>query len=83
MGERLQRLRLAAGFSQSQLARKAGVPVATLKNWEQDRRGPRLETAVLVAQALGISLDVLAGLSAEAPPPPAEPSGETDGPRAG
>jgi transcriptional regulator with XRE-family HTH domain len=76
MGERLQRLRLAAGFSQSQLAGKSGVPIGTLRNWEQDRREPLLGTAARVAQALAVSLDVLAGLSVEAPPPPAEPAGE-------
>jgi transcriptional regulator with XRE-family HTH domain len=76
MGERLQRLRLAAGLSQSQLAGKSGVPIGTLRNWEQDRREPLLGTAVRVAQALAVSLDVLTGLSVEAPPPPPEPSGE-------
>ena len=75
MGERLQRLRLAANLSQAELARRAKVPIGTLRNWEQDRRVPLLDTAVRVAQALGVSLDVLAGLGPE-PAPPAEPSGE-------
>jgi len=74
MGERFQRLRLAAGLSQSQLARKAGVPVGTLKNWEQGKREPLLGAAAKVAVAMGVSLDVLAGLGPE--PPPAEPPGE-------
>jgi transcriptional regulator with XRE-family HTH domain len=77
MGQRLQRLRLAAGLSQSQLAGKSGVPIGTLRNWEQDRRVPLLDTAARVAQALGVTLDLLAGLGPEPEPPPAaEPSGE-------
>jgi transcriptional regulator with XRE-family HTH domain len=61
MAIRLQRLREAAGLSQSQLARRAGVPVGTLQGWEQARRLPRLEAAVRLADALGISLDELVG----------------------
>lgn len=62
MGQRLQRLRQDKGLSQSQLAKRAGVPVGTLKNWEQDRREPLLDTAAKIAVALGISLDELAGI---------------------
>lgn len=62
MGQRVQRLRLAKGFSQSQLARAAGIPIGTLKNWEQDRRAPLLDTAAKIAKALSISLDELAGI---------------------
>jgi transcriptional regulator with XRE-family HTH domain len=69
-------LRLAAGLSQSKLAGKSGVPIGTLRNWEQDRRVPLLDTAARVAQALGVTLDLLAGLGPEPEPPPAEPSGE-------
>ena len=61
MGQRLQRLRKAAGMSQEDLARAAPVPIGTLRNWEQDRRIPRLDTAAKVAKALGVSLDDLAG----------------------
>jgi transcriptional regulator with XRE-family HTH domain len=62
MGQRLQRIREARGLSQAQLARKAGVPPASLRNWEQDRRGISLEAAARIAVALGISLDDLAGI---------------------
>jgi transcriptional regulator with XRE-family HTH domain len=61
MGERLQRLRQAAGLSQSQLARAAGVPAGSLKNWEQGRRLPQLDAAYRLAKAIGVSLDELAG----------------------
>jgi transcriptional regulator with XRE-family HTH domain len=61
MGQRLQRLRQAKGLSQTQLARSAQVPVGTLRNWEQNRRVPRLDTAAVVARVLGVTLDELAG----------------------
>jgi transcriptional regulator with XRE-family HTH domain len=73
MGERLQRLRKAAGMSQSQLARAAAVPLGSLKNWEQDRRVPLLDTAARVASALRVSLDELAGRAAPPPAPPPAP----------
>jgi transcriptional regulator with XRE-family HTH domain len=61
MGERLKRLRHAAGLSQSQLARAAGVPASTLRQWEQGRRLPSLEGFFAVADGLGVTLDELAG----------------------
>jgi len=63
MGERFKRLREAAGLSQSEAAAAAGVPPASLRNWEQDRREPLLGAAARLAQALRVSLDVLAGLA--------------------
>jgi transcriptional regulator with XRE-family HTH domain len=48
-------------MSQPALAAAARVPVATLRNWEQDRREPKLYTAARVAEALGVSLDELVG----------------------
>jgi transcriptional regulator with XRE-family HTH domain len=61
MGGRIKRLRKAAGMSQPQLADASGVPVGTLREWEQDRRLPSWEGAVALADGLGISLDELAG----------------------
>jgi transcriptional regulator with XRE-family HTH domain len=59
----MQRLRQAAGLSQSGLARATGIPVGTIKNWEQGIRFPRMDLAVKVAAALGITLDELAGVA--------------------
>jgi transcriptional regulator with XRE-family HTH domain len=61
IGKRLQRLRQAAGVSQPALARAAGIPVGTLRNLEQGRRIPRLDTAGKLARALGVSVDALLG----------------------
>jgi transcriptional regulator with XRE-family HTH domain len=60
MGERLKRLRRAAGYSQDRFAEATGIPVGTLRNYEQDRRMPRLDQAVRMAKALSITLDALA-----------------------
>jgi transcriptional regulator with XRE-family HTH domain len=67
-GQRLQRLREQAGVSQPRLAAASGVPVGTLRGWEQGRRVPRLDTAVAVARALGIPLDELVGDTLDAAP---------------
>lgn len=61
MGLRLQNLRKAAGLSQTDLAKLANVPIGTLRGWEQDRRVPRLDAAIIIADALNITLDELAG----------------------
>jgi transcriptional regulator with XRE-family HTH domain len=72
MGERLQRLRHRAGLSQSELAKAAGVPLGTLRGWEYGRRKPLLDAAAKLADALGVSLDELAGRTW----PPAEKKGK-------
>jgi transcriptional regulator with XRE-family HTH domain len=59
-GARLQELRKDAGFSQSELARRSGSSIDSLRNWEQDRVLPRLDAATRLARALGVSLDRLA-----------------------
>jgi transcriptional regulator with XRE-family HTH domain len=58
-GSVLQELRAAAGLSQSELASKAAVSLDSLRNWEQDRVLPRIDTAGRLAKALGVSLDKL------------------------
>jgi transcriptional regulator with XRE-family HTH domain len=62
MGERFKRLRLDKGLSQAQAAAAAGVPKATLQQWESGRRKPLLEAAAKLAVALGCTLDALAGI---------------------
>jgi DNA-binding XRE family transcriptional regulator len=62
MGKRFKRLREAAGMSQSALAKACGIPLRSYQQWEQGRRTPLLDAAARVAQALGVSLDELAGI---------------------
>jgi transcriptional regulator with XRE-family HTH domain len=61
LGKTLQALRKRADLSQSQLAEKAGINLQTLQSWEADRRKPKLDALLALAQALGVSLEQLAG----------------------
>ena len=61
MSERLQQARLAAGLSQSQLARAAGVPVGTLQGWEQGRRTPLADVLPCLVGALGCAYEDILG----------------------
>src|SRR5262245_42451959 len=72
MGQRLQRLRRAAGLTQAELARRAGVPLKSVLNWEQDRRQPRLDAVVDLARILSVSLEeLLTNLAPREQRPPA------------
>jgi DNA-binding XRE family transcriptional regulator len=55
--ERLKALRDKAGLSQSQLARASGVPVWTVRGYEQGRREPLWNVLFKLADALGVSVD--------------------------
>jgi transcriptional regulator with XRE-family HTH domain len=63
MGTRLKGLRESAGLTQAELARRAGVPLGSLRSYEQSVRTPLLDQAAKLAVALGVSLDVLAGIA--------------------
>lgn len=65
LGQRLRRLRQAASLTQEELARKAKVPVWSLRNWEHDHRLPGLVAAYKLAKALGILMEELASCAAE------------------
>ncbi len=56
-GEHLRRLREAAGLSRAELARRAGVPLSTLRNWEWDRGFPTMPAAQRLAEALGVPVE--------------------------
>jgi transcriptional regulator with XRE-family HTH domain len=73
MGNRLQELRQSRGLSQSQLARAAGVPVGSLRGWEQARRTMLVDAFIKLADALECTLDELAGRT---PPTPKKGKGK-------
>jgi transcriptional regulator with XRE-family HTH domain len=54
---RAQRERL--GLTQTEMARKAGVPFRSYQNWEAGSREPRLLALVALADALGATVDEL------------------------
>jgi transcriptional regulator with XRE-family HTH domain len=60
LGQRLQRLRLAVGLTQEQLAEKSGLPVWSLRNWEHDHRLPGLVPVYRLSKALGVPMEELA-----------------------
>ena len=65
IGVRLARLRQMRGWSQVQLARRAGLTAHGISQIESGRRdgwGIELETAWRLAWALGTSIDMLVGM---------------------
>jgi DNA-binding XRE family transcriptional regulator len=70
-GQILQRERTAAGLTQAQLAELCGVPLGTLRDYEQGKRNPLFSTAAKIARGLQKSLDLFdAEAAAPEPPPP-------------
>jgi ribosome-binding protein aMBF1 (putative translation factor) len=62
-GQRLKSIREQRGWSQSELAERAGVPYETIYRVERGtHQEPRVSIAAKLARTLGVSLDVLAGL---------------------
>lgn len=62
LARRVKRLRQAHQMSQDQLAERAGVSQKAVSNLERpfvERVSPRLDTVVLVAQALGVPASAL------------------------
>ncbi len=58
-GDRLKTSRVAAGLSQQELAKRAGIPLATIQSWEINRRRPLAMMAARVAKALGVRVPEL------------------------
>jgi transcriptional regulator with XRE-family HTH domain len=75
----LRRLREAAGLSQADLARVAGVPARSIQNWEQGRVQPRLAVLAKLAAALGV--DVAELLVADDRPDARRPRGRPAKPK--
>jgi transcriptional regulator with XRE-family HTH domain len=66
LGQRLQQLRATAGLSQPELARRVGVSVETLQDWETDVAEPGSGALSKLAAALGAPEEELAAGLAEA-----------------
>ena len=60
---RLAALRAERDMTQEQLAEASGVGVNSIARYESELNGPSLDAACKLADALGCSLDVLAGLT--------------------
>lgn len=55
-GDRMTGAREAAGLSQSDLARRLGVKVKTIRAWENDMSEPRANRLQMLAGLLGVSI---------------------------
>lgn len=69
-GDRLSVAREHAGMDQAQLARRIGVKLQTLQNWEADRAEPRANRLQMLAGLLNVSIVwLMTGSGAGAPVP--------------
>jgi transcriptional regulator with XRE-family HTH domain len=82
---RLRELRESAALTQQQLADKAGMKLAGIRNLEQGRRSPGWETVLALADALGVSCEAFTQAPAERQPPrrgrPPKPAAEDPAPK--
>ena len=60
-GDKLKELRVKSGLTQSELAEKSGVTVASLSRWENGTRSPRQIDVEKITSALGVSVSYLMG----------------------
>jgi transcriptional regulator with XRE-family HTH domain len=51
-GDKLKEARLALGWTQAALAEKSGIPLGTIREYEQNKREPLLSKAGRLARAL-------------------------------
>jgi transcriptional regulator with XRE-family HTH domain len=68
LGERIRRLRGAAGWSLNELARVADISPGTLSQIERGRASPSMRTLTKIRQALGLGIAAFFGDEAEAAP---------------
>lgn len=76
VGGRLRELRAAAGLTQEELAGRAGVSLAAVRNYEQGKREPSWRAFLDLCKALGAEPMSFDGCAAgEVPPrvPPGKP----------
>lgn len=63
VGERLKLARDKRGWTQQELARRAGIPYMTVYRLEaESHRTPRMDIAKRLARTLGVTLDWLCGM---------------------
>ncbi|MDF1853985.1 helix-turn-helix domain-containing protein [Pseudooceanicola sp.] len=77
-GDRIAGAREAAGMTQSELARRLGVRLATLRGWEDDLSEPRANKLQMMAGLLSVSLGWLLNGEGDGAPNPGE-AGELSG----
>lgn len=58
-GQRLKAFRLAVGMTRAELARQAGISPPMIQHYEEDRHFPNAAGRLKLAEAMGITLEVL------------------------
>jgi transcriptional regulator with XRE-family HTH domain len=67
--EQLRSLREKAGLTQTQLAEKTGLPLGSVRNYEQGQREPYWDVIFRLAPALGVTCAAFAGCVDAVPDP--------------
>ena len=62
LGQRINELRLALGWSQVELAKRLNVSKQTVSNWENDNIQPSIEMLVRLSKIFNVATDYLLGL---------------------
>lgn len=62
-GKTLKRLRVAGGFTQSDLADVASVSVFAIRAYEQEKRTPNSAQRKAIGEALGVPAETLVGFN--------------------
>lgn len=60
-GERIKQARRTMGVTQQELADRLGISYVGVSQWETDKRKPKQETLVRIANALGVPASSLCG----------------------
>ncbi len=66
-GDRIAVARDSIGMTQQQLARRLGIKLQTLRNWEEDRSEPRANKLQMLAGMLNVSIIWLMSGAGEGP----------------
>lgn len=66
-GDRIAGAREAAGMTQSELARRLGVKLSTLRGWEDDRSDPRANKLQMLSGLLNVSMPWLLSGAGDGP----------------
>ena len=65
VGEAIRKARKKRGYTMPRLAKKLGIQVQTIYQWEAGISEPRCWLLIALADALNVSLDELVGRSLE------------------
>lgn len=76
-GSNLRNLRIAAGLTQEQLAKKINLSKANVSKYEAGTVEPNLETLVLICKLFDVSADYMLNLDTDTKPTAKEPEKTT------